>query len=99
MNILKADTKKVIELCKKHNVASLHLFGSATNAKFNSESDVDFLVRFNPIDLSEYFTNYITFKNSLKELLRRNIDLVEEQTLRNPVLINSINRSKELIYG
>jgi hypothetical protein len=25
--------------------------------------------------------------------------LVEEQSLRNPILINAINNSKELIYG
>ncbi|RZL46469.1 MAG: nucleotidyltransferase domain-containing protein, partial [Pedobacter sp.] len=47
----------------------------------------------------KYFDNYINFKEKLKNLFGRNVDLVEEQTLKNPILIKSINRSKELVYG
>ena len=46
-----------------------------------------------------YFENYIAFKSTLKKIFNREIDLVEEQTLKNPILINSINRNKELVYG
>lgn len=99
MNILASNKEKVIELCKKHKVVSLYLFGSATKNNFNKDSDIDFLVKFNTVDLSEYFINYLSLKNSLKILLNRNIDLIEEQALKNPILINSINKSKELIYG
>jgi predicted nucleotidyltransferase len=38
-------------------------------------------------------------KVNLEKLLGRKIDLLEEQTLKNPILINSINKSKALIYG
>jgi predicted nucleotidyltransferase len=41
----------------------------------------------------------VGFKNRLEKIFGRNIDLVEEQSLRNPILINAINNSKELIYG
>lgn len=99
MNILSPHIENIKALCEKHKVASLYLFGSATGTQFNENSDIDFLVAFNPIDLSEYFSNYISFKDSLKKLFNREIDLVEEQTLRNPILINSINKNKELIYG
>ena len=34
-----------------------------------------------------------------QKIFKRDIDLVEEQTLKNPILINSINKNKELIYG
>jgi len=57
------------------------------------------LVRFKPIELAEYFENYMNFKESLKNLLGREVDLLEEQTLKNPILIKSINQSKELVYG
>ena len=86
-------------VCKKHNVDKLYLFGSATNSKFTEKSDIDFLVRFKNIELETYFENYMAFKNTLKKIFNREIDLVEEQTLKNPILINSINRNKELIYG
>jgi len=39
------------------------------------------------------------FKENLKKLLGRDIDLNEEQTLKNPILINSINENKKMIYG
>ena len=54
---------------------------------------------FKSIELSKYFDNYIDFKENLEKLFGRKVDLVEEQTLRNPILINSINKFKELIYG
>ena len=38
-------------------------------------------------------------KQELKTLFNREIDLLEEQTLKNPILINSINKNKALIYG
>jgi predicted nucleotidyltransferase len=57
------------------------------------------LVKFKPIDLARYFDNYIAFKEKLKALFGRDVDLLEEQTLKNPVLIKSINKNKELIYG
>lgn len=86
-------------LCANHNVDTMYLIGSALTNDFKSTSDIDFLVKFKPGNLSGYFDNYISFKEKLKNLFGREVDLVEEQTLKNPILINSINRNKELIYG
>ncbi|MEE9431025.1 MAG: nucleotidyltransferase domain-containing protein [Melioribacteraceae bacterium] len=99
MLIIEKNITKISELCKKHKVDALYLFGSATNENFKDGSDIDFLVRFEKIDLVRYFDNYITFKEKLNKIFNREIDLVEEQTLKNSILINSINRSKKLIYG
>lgn len=49
--------------------------------------------------MSQYFENYMNLKENLKKLFGRKVDLLEEQTLKNPILIKSINKSKELIYG
>ncbi|WP_291114677.1 nucleotidyltransferase family protein [Flavobacterium sp. UBA6135] len=91
--------KAITKLCEKHKVESLYLFGSANSSNFNDTSDLDFLVKFKAFDLKLYFKNYINFKESLKKLLNREIDLVEEQTLKNPILIRSIERNKKLLYG
>lgn len=99
MSLLNPYLENIKTLCKEHKVASLYLFGSATGMNFNKNSDIDFLVAFHSMDLSDYFYNYISLKNSLKELLHREIDLLEEQTLKNPILINAINQNKQLIYG
>lgn len=99
MQIIRNNIDKIKILCASHNVDTMYLFGSAVNGDFNKDSDIDFLVKFKPGNLSGYFDNYINFKENLKSLFGREVDLVEEQTLKNPILINSINRNKELIYG
>lgn len=99
MYLINQHKENIQNLCETHNVEKLYLFGSAITPKFNDKSDIDFLVKFKSFDLKLYFINYTDFKNKLKNLLKREIDLVEEQTLKNPYLISSINENKELIYG
>jgi hypothetical protein len=99
MIIVDQNIEDLKKLCTRYNVEKMYLFGSVLNANFNKESDIDFLVKFKPIELSKYFDNYREFKENLEKLLEREVDLIEEQTLRNPILINSINKSKALIYG
>jgi hypothetical protein len=81
------DIDNLNKLCINYNVEKMYLFGSVLNSKFNDNSDIDLLVKFREIDLAEYFDNYINFKEKLAELFGREVDLVEEQTLRNPILI------------
>ena len=99
MDIIEDHIDLLNRLCEEHKVEKMYLFGSALNKKFSNKSDLDFLVRFKTIDLQDYFDNYISFKKNLQNLLGRDIDLVEEQTLKNPILIKSINQSKKLVYG
>jgi hypothetical protein len=99
MGIIDRNMEDLKKLCTLYNVEKMYLFGSILNANFNKESDIDFLVKFKTIEISTYFDNYMDFKENLEKLFGREVDLVEEQTLRNPILINSINKSKELIYG
>lgn len=99
MGIVDRNIEDLKKLCTMYNVEKMYLFGSALNSNFNKQSDIDFLVKFKVIELSKYFDNYMDFKEKLENLFGREVDLVEEQTLRNPILINSINKSKELIYG
>lgn len=99
MELIENHIGNLKNLCDNCYVEKMYLFGSALNSNFNSKSDIDFLVKFKPIDVAKYFENYMAFKENLKTLLGREIDLVEEQTLRNPILRNSIDKNKQLIYG
>lgn len=99
MGIIDKNKDNLNKLCTLFNVEKMYLFGSALNSTFNDKSDVDLLVKFKPIELSQYFDNYMNFKEKLESLFGREVDLLEEQALRNPILIKSINKSKELIYG
>lgn len=99
MSIIDQHIDDLNRLCIMYNVEKMYLFGSVLTPSFNNRSDIDFLVKFKDIDLSTYFDNYMNFKSNLENLFGREVDLVEEQTLKNPILINSINKSKELVYG
>ncbi|MDQ2721131.1 MAG: nucleotidyltransferase domain-containing protein [Bacteroidota bacterium] len=102
MNILiKGSLDKIIGSCKKHNVKSLEIFGSATRNDFNETSDVDFLYEFDNVKIAEldYADNYFEFLFSLQNILKRNIDLVPNEKLQNPYLLNKINSEKVKIYG
>lgn len=99
MELILNNYQSISELCQKYNVLELDAFGSFVLGKMKPDSDIDFLVKFGKVNPYNYFDNYLGFKDSLKKLLNREIDLVEVQTLKNPILIRSINRSKKNIYG
>ena len=99
MVLIDKNIESLKKLCILYNVEKMYLFGSALTPNFTDESDIDFLVKFKSIELSEYFDNYLNFKQKLETLFNREVDLLEEQTLKNPILIKSINKSKELVYG
>ena len=99
MKVIENHIDSIKELCNTYHVDKMYLFGSALNADFNEKSDIDFLVKFKAVALSGYFDNYFNFKEGLQNLFNRKVDLIEEQTLKNPILIRSINRNRELVYG
>ena len=49
--------------------------------------------------VSDYFDNYFDFKYALEELFGREVDLLEEQTIKNPYLKKNVDATKALIYG
>ena len=67
--------------------------------RFRQDSDIDFLVLFSCVEPLEYFDNYMDFKEELEGLFSRNVDLVEIQTIKNPILKRSIDRNKKILYG
>lgn len=99
MKLIENNIQKIIDLCKKHKVHKLFVFGSILTNRFNEKSDVDLIVDFNKAEVNDYFDNYFEFKYSLEDLLGRKIDLIEEQTIKNPYLKKNVNATKTLIFG
>jgi uncharacterized protein len=98
MNLIEENRKQLFDLCVMHKVKELYLFGSILTNNFNEFSDIDMLIQFYQVDLMEYFDNYMDFKEKLEELLHRPIDLVENQSIKNPIFRNVVDRQKQLIY-
>ena len=95
MNIVEQNINTISQFCKQHHVENMYVFGSVLTKDFSPASDIDFLVNFGKVELKDYFDNYIGLKMSLEQLFNRSVDLVEEKTVRNPVLRRSIDRNKK----
>lgn len=90
----------IIALSKLHHVKTIALFGSAAKSSMNENSDIDFLVQFtDDIDVLEYADNYFSLLEHLENLTGRKIDLVSKKSLKNPILIKEIERSKVDLYA
>jgi len=98
MNIIDKNIDSLISLCKQHKVKELYLFGSILTTKFNKDSDIDMLVQFDNVDILEYADNYFDFKEKLEKLLGREIDLLENQAIRNPIFRKILDRDKKIVY-
>ncbi len=97
--LLEKQKKELIAICQALNIKRLYVFGSVVSDKFREDSDIDFLISFSDnLTVDEYTQNYFTLHYKLRELFRREIDIVTERSLSNPYFIESINESKQLIY-
>ncbi len=99
MTILEKHNKDIQTLCADHKVKRLYAFGSVVTEKFSNDSDVDFIVDFEPIDVGEYADNYFDLKFSLQDILARHVDLLEEKALKNPYFIQAISQTRKLVYA
>jgi predicted nucleotidyltransferase len=99
MNEVSRKISSIQNLCLNHRVDKLYLFGSILGTNFRENSDIDFLVKFKNIELLKYADNYFDLKFSLEELFNRPVDLLEEQSIKNPYFLEELNETKQLIYG
>lgn len=99
MNIIEQNIEIIRNLCTKHKVSRLFVFGSVLRNKLRKNSDIDLIVDFQEMDVCEYADNYFDLKFSLENLFKRNVDLLENKAIKNPFLRQSIDSTKQLIYG
>lgn len=87
------------DLCLINKVKTLYVFGSVLTNNFTEKSDIDLVVDIDAEDPMEYADFYFNLKFSLQDLLKRQIDLLENKAIRNPYIKENIERSKSLIYA
>ncbi len=93
--IVQSNLSEIQDLMRNHGVVRAYLFGSAAIGSMTEDSDVDFMVSFNPgLSYTEYGNNYFALMYALQNLLKKNVDIVAEETVSNPYLLQSINSQK-----
>lgn len=67
-------TEKINQFCKKNHIINMSIFGSVLTDKFNSKSDVDFLVEFQPEHIPTLF-DIVNMEEELSNIIGRHADL------------------------
>lgn len=92
---------KLTQIFRSHKVERAYLFGSALSNNFDENSDVDFLIKFedniqDPLEKGQLWWN---LHDSLRNIFNREVDIVTENSLKNPYFIEELDKTKLLIYG
>ena len=96
---LEARRDAVAALCRQFAVASLDVFGSAADGRFDPKhSDYDFIVRFHPLPDQTVARRYLAFSDALEALLGRPVDLMTEHPIDNPYLRQAVAASRRPLY-
>ena len=89
--------ERIAELCRRYHVRELSLFGSAARGDAGPDSDIDFLVDFQP-GAAIGLLDYAGLMNDLSELVRRKADLVSKPGLK-PSIRDSVLAEARVIYA
>ena len=93
--IVQQHLPQIKQLMQQYGVQSAYAFGSSVKNTMRPDSDVDFIISFpKDMDYETYGNNYFALLYGLRDLLKKEVDLVAEETLSNPYLIQSINQNK-----
>jgi predicted nucleotidyltransferase len=78
-DLLKDKREEILRLAENYHATNVRVFGSVARGEATEESDVDFLVDFEP-DYTLW--DHIGLMQDLAELLERQVDIGTEDTLK-----------------
>ncbi len=88
---------RIAEFCRRHGVRRLSLFGSILREDFGPESDIDFLVEFEPgVDYSLFDLGGMWME--LHEMFGREVDLKTPQEL-SPLFRDEVLGEARALYA
>ena len=90
MDKIRAKRDEIYAIARKHKAEKLWVFGSCAKKEVRPDSDVDFLVKFNP---SPTLSDYLGMQDSFKRMLGRNVDVVSHTALeRSPCFAYNVRK-------
>jgi predicted nucleotidyltransferase len=97
-SVVKSNLPQIKALLRNYGVIKAYLFGSAATDTMSDISDVDLIVTFKAgLNYTDYGNNYFKLIYALQELLNKEVDIVAEETITNPYLLQTINHQKIVI--
>jgi hypothetical protein len=99
MTLIKEKYVEFVDLCRSHKVDKIYAFGSSITDRFDPKtSDIDLIVTLDIDDPADRGEALLSLWDRLEALFGRKVDMLTEDSIRNPYLKASINRTKKLIY-
>ena len=99
ISVVGEQTAELEQLCLHYNVLRLDMFGSAVTSQYRpEESDLDFVVEFQPLPDGAYADTYFGLLEALERLFGKPVDLVVGSAIKNPYFRQSIEETKRPIY-
>ena len=96
---LSLPSERVAEICRRYQIQKLSLFGSAARDDFRADSDVDFMVEFEPGAAPSLF-GLADLQEELSVLAgHRKVDIATSSILENPFRRKTILRDIKAIYA
>lgn len=92
------DRDALASFCRRWRIQELSIFGSALRDDFKPESDLDFLVSFEP-DAGWDLWDLVTMREDLMSIVGRNVDIVAKEAMRNPYRRKEILAHREVIHA
>ena len=100
VDVLHDKQQAIAELCARHGVARLDVFGSALRDDFRpGESDIDFLVEFAPHEGYALVDAYFGLLDDLRALLGTEVDLVMADAVKNRYIAREIENTRQPLYA
>ncbi len=88
-----------LDICRAHRVGKIYAFGSSITDHFDPDkSDIDLVVEIAIEDPADRGEALLSLWDKLEALFERKVDLLTEDSIRNPYLKANIDRTKRLIY-
>ncbi len=87
---------KIIDYLMPFDPAKIGIFGSFARNEQNPESDLDILIHLNS-DIS--LLDLVRMERELSQILGTKVDLVTEESIKNPKLKKYIEKDLEIIFS
>jgi predicted nucleotidyltransferase len=87
----------IVCFCKKWGIVRMALFGSVLRDDFRPDSDVDVMVWF-ASQTRWSLLDIVEMKFELQEAFGRDVDIIEDGTIKNPIKRRCIYENLQVIY-
>ncbi len=100
LDLIKQNIEQIAEICRRHGVKRLELFGSAARDDFQQDSsDIDCFYEFDRNDKTSVADRFFGLWEDLEALLGYQVDLVSAKDAKNPYFLEVANRHRITLYA